>query len=506
MKKLIAFLLVFASLTVCFAGCHHDSGKQDVTTKNTESGNPGDETVPGGDDTAPEKTYDDLTKTDLGGKTFYILTRDAASTVLWKPIDWVSDGEDQNEIPQAVYKRNDRVQRDYNCVIEQKQATDLVATATAAYIGGTGDYDAIVMPVILQMSSMAINGYYRDLTALNGIDPTDPWWDAGTNHSLSLFGKSYTLCGDINIVDDLATWCIMFNKFLIGDWELDDPYQVVEQGAWTMEEMYQNAAKVADTDHETYGKGMYGIATEFDAANAYLASAGLSSVKVTDTALENNTKSHQYASTVASIYDYMKDDNVQVFGDNKTDSPDYHAVNWGELYKIFVTDSALYLTATLSTLLGQQLSEMTTAFGLLPIPKVSSEQTGYTSTFQAGNATAVSILDNQSNAEDVATLLTAMAAASVTTLTPALYQKTLYGRKQPDPESGPMLDIILNHRTVDLGILISEPVRTILNTTFKTRGQNDSFVTIRTNHAQRLEEGLEKITKAIQNNFQPGND
>lgn len=506
MKKQVCLLLVLACLMLCFVACGKKTVDPSSTDTNAIDTNSAKETA-GQTETEEAKNYDDLEQVDFGEKDFHIMTRDSGGTVLWKPIDWTSTGEDDADIPQAVYSRNAKVEEDYNCRILQTEVVskDLVATATAAYMSQSEDYDIIVMPVVQQMSSMAVNGYYKDLTTLNGLSVTDPWWDSKTNDALALFGHYYTLCGDINIVDNLATWCVMFNKYIVKDQSIESPYTRVDDGTWTLEAMYADAKEVS-TEHDEYGSGMYGIGTEFDAMNAYLASAGLVTVKVEDGTLVNNTKSSSFESAFHKIYDYMKDDSVQLRGDNTTDgSKGYNAVNWGALYKAFVGDQVLYMNGTLSNLISAQFAEMTSPFGVLPMPKFSTEQTDYVSTFQVGNATTASILTNLAGAEDAALLLSAMGAMSVTTLTPAFYQQTLYGRKVPDAESVPMMDLILNSRTVDIGIALSQQARSILNESIKNF-QSYSFVNVRTTYASALEEGLTKIADSVKNNFRNTED
>ncbi len=500
MKKFLVLLLALSMLLCVFAGC-----KGNTETPSTDTKPPvddSDETTP----PTPEPTYDDLVPVDLDGRVFHIMTRDSGSTVLWKPIDWDSDGTVEEEIPMAVFKRNSQVEEDFNCTIEQVEVpnTEMVAYANAAYFGDTREYDVVVMPIIHQMTSMATSGYYRDLTTVDSITVEDPWWSAWTNDSLSLFGHYYTLCGDINILDDLSTWCVMFNKFMVEDWQLENHYDMVANNTWTWENMYKNAAMIADEMHNPYGSGLYGIATEFDVVTAYVAAAGLTTVSKSDESLQNNTKSHNFENVISKIYDNLKNDTVQVFGDNTTDgSKGYSAVNWGSLYNIFVADSAMYLTGTISNLIGAQLGEMASPIGILPMPKYTEDQEHYITTMQGGNGTGASVFSNlpDENVEQIGTLLTAMAAASVDTLTPAFYDKVLYGRKVPDPDSSDMMDMILENRVVDLGVILSPQVRSILSETVKTRtGYN--FVSIRTNYAKALEDGLFAVTDAIKNNFQ----
>ncbi len=484
MKKLIILLLTLAMLLGTLAACK-GKGKGDE-----------EETTATPAETEYVPTFDDLASKDFN-REFKIMTRDSASTVIWKPIDWDSNGEDPEDIiSYAVFERNSMVEQKYNCLITQVEQPDPVGTALVAYNTGDTSYDLVVMPFIHQLTTMASSGYYRDFKTLANIDVNAPWWDTKTNKSLSIFDRYYTLCGDINIVDDLATWVILFNKIVYEDLQLGDHYKTVESGAWTWACMYENAAKVANPD-----SGMYGICTEYDAITAYIASAGAYTVVEEENSLVNNTRRSSFEGIVAEVYKRMNNDTLQVFGDNKQDQ-DYPAVDWGTLYNIFVNDQALYVTGTLSNLVSAQFADVNTGIGILPFPKYEEGQAQYISTVQGGNATGVSIMSHLSTeqAEDAALLVSAMAAASTTTLNPAFYERILEGRKVPDLESAGMMDIILNNRVVDLGVILSPQVQTILNQTAKTR-TSYSFVNLRTQYRTALEEGLEKVTNAVLSDF-----
>lgn len=165
--KLLAVLLAALLLLPLSAGCHseespgEDSQSPDVTDTSAAD--------TGSDPTAPERTFDDLPDADLEDRVIKVLTRDEASTVLWRPIDWVCNTVDANsaEINRAVFERNKRVEERYHCTFAQVMDDNYLAMATAAYMGNTEDYDIIVMPIIHQINSMAANGYYMDLATLD---------------------------------------------------------------------------------------------------------------------------------------------------------------------------------------------------------------------------------------------------------------------------------------------------------------------------------------------------
>lgn len=478
---LLALLVTFPVL----AACKKES--ELPATQTTDAATEAPTTV-----TEAERTFDTLAPADFGNKTFHILTGEKSTSTIWSSVDWDADSTDTEIIPAAVFTRNSLVKEKYNCEIEQVQKNrnkELLSTAALACLNNDGEYDAIVMPFVHQISSMGVNGYYTEFATMNGVTLSDPWWNQSTNDSISVLGRYYTLCGDINIVDDLATWCILFNKFIIEDYEeLDSPYALVESGEWTIERMYEDAALVASDNADVpYGNGRYGIAIEYDSVNSFLAAFDVVTVKVSESgSLVDNTRSRTVESAVSKAYEYLNRKNIQVFGDNITDgSKGYQAVSWGKLYQIFTGDNALYLTGTFANVVSAQIANMTTEFGIVPFPKADMTQQGYISTLQSGNATGVSIPAGAANAEDVAILLSAMSAASVDTLSNAFYDLTLNGRKAPDSESLPMIQMILKNRVVDLGVVMSGTVRSILTETVKDP-TSYSYSNIRTSYASKL--------------------
>ena len=62
---------------------------------------------------------------------------------------------------------------------------------------------------------------------------------------LSITDKLYFVCGDILYTDDERTHMLFFNKDLIAENQLDDPYQLVKDGTWTLDRMYEMARAVA---------------------------------------------------------------------------------------------------------------------------------------------------------------------------------------------------------------------------------------------------------------------
>lgn len=491
--KFLALLLSALMLLSCLAGCN--KGKNDI---GEETGSAFETETEGETEaeTVPDRTFADLARVDLQDEEFTILTRSDSNTNLWKPIDWMGDENDTDDIPVAVYKRNSRVEETFNCTIKHVMDTAYLEQAQAAFMGDTEDFDVIVMPVIQQLGNMAASGYYTDLSQLSTINLQDCWWDDKTNSSLSLLNHYYTLCGDIDVTDNRATWCVFFNKVMEADYDLFNHYEAVENGTWTMETMFANAAEV---DSEELG--LTGIGTELFAYSAFLMGAGVRCFEKNEEDVPvNRMNNRAILEAVNGIFNYVKNLDLQMYGDSIEQFPELQGSNFGAVYKAFKNASMLYCIGTLSNAVDPQISDASFSYGILPVPKLSGAVGEYVSTFQGSNGTGVSILSNHDKKADIGIVLEAMSAASVDTLTPAFYNTTLYGRKTPDPDSSEMLDLILNNREVDLGIVLSTQVRGILNDTFKTMS-SFTFANNRASYMQNLETNLEKIVTDIRNNF-----
>ena len=489
--KIRVFALILSVLMIlsAFAGCKTTppDEKENTTAPNT---------TPDVETKHIRKSYDEIAPVNMEGEEFTILTRSSANTTLWKPIDWIGTENDTEEIPAAVFKRHSRVEATFNCSIRHIEDSEYLPEAQAAFIGDTEDYDIVVMPVMQLLGTLAAAGYCTDYASLSTVDLDDAWWDNKTNASLSLLNHYYSLCGDIDISDDRATWCVFFNKTMVTDYQLGDHYELVNGGAWDMTKMFENA-KVVDNEN----LGLHGIGTELFAYSAFLMASGVTCFAKDENDVPiNRMNNREVLESVNGIYEKVKEQDLLLYGDDGTKYPALGGVGFGNLYRAFRSASMLYCIGTLSNAVDPQISDATFSYGILPIPKASASQSGYISTFQGSNGTGVAILSNHDNRENIGTIITAMSAASMDTLTPAFYETTLYGRKTPDPESYETLKMILNNREVDLGIVLSYQVRDILDDTFKDVS-NFTFASNRTSYMQNLEKNLERIVTAIQNDF-----
>ena len=96
----------------------------------------------------------------------------------------------------------------------------------------------------------ARNGFLTDLHEVDYIDLSKSWWDQVANKDLNIQGKMYYTIGDISIVDNVFTHCVLFNKELIVANDMTSPYELVEQNKWTLDAFTALVKEGSDTSGE----------------------------------------------------------------------------------------------------------------------------------------------------------------------------------------------------------------------------------------------------------------
>ncbi len=234
MKKITVLLLLMAMLLPMAVSCSDTEISESADTSQINETSV---------ETEPEKyqkakdLYAALPSQDLEGIDFMIAAQ-AATGNSEKEI-WVEEltGDTVND---ATYNRNLVVNERYNCSI-QLNAGDVNAITKQAVTAGD-DSLKLAFPNMATASSMAQMGYLVNYLDMPNLNLSEAWWDQGTL-AMEIAGKVYYMNGDINILDNDVTYIQLFNKQLIIDVGLEEPYQLVREGKWTID-MFSPCAKM----------------------------------------------------------------------------------------------------------------------------------------------------------------------------------------------------------------------------------------------------------------------
>lgn len=402
-----------------------------------------------------------LGKADYTGKTLKIL----ASHNLQPFGEAQIAPEEQNTEPvnDAVFKRNELLKQEYGFTIQVEYADGYQALIdTVRTVSDSGDfkYD-LYSSGVYYLSTLATEGFTRDIRKLpnSHLQLDEDWWDTKIHDNLSLGNKLYFATGDIFVLDDQYTCVTYFNKDLIKQNNLENPYDLVLTGDWTLDKMYSMIKAVAKDDGDGVmnvdGNDIWGLVGY--AYDCYKYIVGCNSPQVyknsnTDLPYLAMTEQHSIDS-FEKVFDIFMDNERVAFTER------FYAWNHALAPTVtgtFYNDKALFFASRIDTVSSAAMTESKVKYGIIPQPKLNKEQERYTSVVDSYHFYCLSFPNNPKADFDFATFaVEAMAYTSKIYVTPEYYNRTLQLKRLDDQDSAEMLDIIFSNRIADMSIVFN---------------------------------------------------
>lgn len=391
--------------------------------------------------------YPNLPDVSYDGYTFTFLAHlyDGDDWVGTEARELVAEEETGEPINDAVYIRNSVIKEKYNIDIKMISLADEKAALKKNITSGDDLYDAVLM-FNNNVPGIVTGDLLMDVSELPYLDLSKPWWDPALK-SLSIGNKNYLLGGDILILDNEAANALVFNKDLMAVYGLELPYNLVKEGKWTFDKLYEFITLVSEDlngdGNMTYDADRFGLLTFNDTLQALLVSGG-----------------GTFALKDGSDIPYMSfasERNLQVISKamdimfNKKNVLNYQTVSSAKIGypQIFSESRALFMWMRMRVV--ENLRSMDSDFGIIPLPKYDEQQDGYHSLVNAYTGVLLGIPKSVRDVERTSVILEALAAESRYTLQPAYYDVTLQRKFTRDDESADMLNIIFNTRVYDVG-------------------------------------------------------
>lgn len=200
---------------------------------------------------------------DMDGKLFTILCTSWTNYTPLDITDVFAEQSSENGIETKTFERILYMKEKYNCGVGQYDIVSgqELSTILAANRSGDAPY-AFALIRSQNFASLVTTGCLCELSVIPHLDLSQPWWDKQSYDSLSILGKHFGLTSSLTTNDELATWVAYFNKRMIEDNDLSDPYQLVRDGVWTYDKLFEMAQTVAlDVDNNGIHdeKDRYGI-------------------------------------------------------------------------------------------------------------------------------------------------------------------------------------------------------------------------------------------------------
>lgn len=440
MKRTIALLLSLLMLLTAAVGCADNGAGESTTEALTDAGAATTTPVP-----ETESPYDANgylkdripADTNFGGETVNVLYWSNAKNVEYTAED---DGDSINS---SIYYRNlaveERLGIAFNWVGEkgdygQRQEFN---TLIAADLSGDCLYD-IISAYSTTIAMAATYGYALDLMEYSNILSLDmPWWGSDLTDMATINDKLFFATGDISTNYLLRMYGTFFNKAVVTNNNLENPYDLVDNGEWTVDKFIEIASTVTG---EPVGGGeiLYGFVHDAITVEALFYGSDLRFVDkdADDTPkLSESWNGDRALTLVEKISAYCQTSSV--LGDSKKDEDTFTSGN--SLFIIYPLDFAM-----------NYLHGSSVDFGIAPIPKYDKDQKDYSTTLNYKYSLYM-ISKGTDIPEVAAYALEALASEGYRSVTPNLYEVAMKIRYTTDSTSQRMIDHIRNGVSFEVG-------------------------------------------------------
>ncbi|MBQ8577137.1 MAG: hypothetical protein IJ449_04110 [Clostridia bacterium] len=423
---------------------------------------------------------DDLGDLSFGGTEFRIRTIENANVHSY--IDVSEESGDTYD--DSLYKRNRKIEERFDIDIVEIIAEDKSAPVRTLIQAGDDAFELGTLRCDDAMFFYA-DGLTHSISEIPNIDLTKLYWAQKLNESLTLGGNQYVAIGDydINVLD--LTYALVFNKQMVADFDLDNPYQLVNDGKWTMDAML---SMMTDVVSDINGDGVMDISDRWGylshskqvIPNFWISAGEMSILKDENDIPYINMTNERFVDVWNKCFDITWDAETWFSKFNAdADVPTDNINIFSEGRSMFMDVSFFHIGS---------LRNMETDFGILPYPKYDEAQSDYYSRVSYYWANIIPVTN--SNLEMTGAILEALNCESANYVVPAYYDITLKTKTSRDEESAAMLDLIFENRVVDLG-------DTVLCATIRDGFINQMF----SGNKRDIVSMVAKKEKTIQNQF-----
>jgi|GEM_PF-2557140 len=437
MRKTVALILACLLAITVFSVVSCDNTPKE-SGKKTNS--PGDTAQTGtvAPTTPEEEKWPEVKFED--GTTLSILGRAYANT------DWYAEELLEEAVNDAVYERNEWLKNNHNFEIVFTQATnddEWLATARDTSKAGTDAYNFFVGSG-KNMSIAAQENLLLDMAKLENINLDAEWWDDNATHDLSIANRVFMTSGAIQTSDIRSVYCIFMNKTVLEEKEdYADPYQLVRDGKWTMDNMLsimKDYANDENGDGKMDTNDKWGYTCENYDGYAMFFCSGERIVNKDENDLPILT-----LNTPRTIEFIQK---MKEFYTNESVMVGYSAT----IIPISKDNRALFCGTILNAIGSYR--EMTGDYGILPMPMYEENQERFSHTVSV--CTTGSLVGIPASVEDTdktSMMVELLARKSLTTLRTAYLDATVISRGLRDEDSLEMLNIIIGSRVYDVAYM-----------------------------------------------------
>ena len=453
-QRIVCCLLVCLMLLPAVACAQTQSGSETTSAENAVTQTP----VEGGSEEETESIYDanGYLKDDLDPALNF--NNEEICVLHWNDAyfeEFSSPGENGEIVNDALYKRNCNVEDRMNIRFkfvgtagDTYNEAPFALKLSTSIESGDREYD-LVGAYSYTAGLCAAQSLYYDLNEVDHLNFKQPWFPDLLIDQATINNKLYFVSGDVSANAIYMMYVTFFNKEFLNDMKLENPYDLVQADAWTLDKMFE-MCKGTYTDINANGIkdegdriGLYTYTLHLDSflwgSNIFIIDSIGDDFKFSEDILGEKTVDLQ---TKLKDFLYNTDDGFNT--KQKDNNHEYFAQG----LSLFWNDRC------------HRAIDFTDAgrdFGILPIAKYNADQTDYISIM----SNPFSLYGMPSDVVDpnmVGAVLECMASESYRIVTPALYERSFKMRYSQDSVSAQMFDIVKGGVVFDMARIFSNTI------------------------------------------------
>ncbi len=444
MKKILCILLTLA-LLLPLAACSEKGGNADEPASQGSDGNASSDGTPGAAEEEEDpmaKLYEDLPTGDYGGFVFSFLNNISNFAYTLMSAEELT-GEGIND---AIFNRNQKVEDLLDIVIDEhlENYGDVTNQITAAIAAADDTYSCFWNEAGF-VAPIAMKGNLLNVNEISSLNLSKPWWEGKAMSEVQILDKLFFLVGDIHLMFKESFWMNGYNRSILVDNQLENPYDLVKEGRWTIDVMkseMQTVAKDLNGDGTMDGNDLFGVTCYSGCVHPfYMAADEVLMTRNAEGIPENVTLGDRFYSVFAKIVDTMFSAdalNTYVCMSGVTKNIAQYQDEW---HGVFLSGHALFYLEPIGSL--KKLRDMDDEFGIVPFPKYDESQENHI-TYIATYAAMCGIPITNSDPERTGVILENLCAESHGDLREAYVDTTLNFKYIRDEESKEMLNLILS--------------------------------------------------------------
>lgn len=477
--RIVSLLLSLLMFTSAFVSCKKEDGGADTGTNNVSAGTQADVDL-----------LADLPTGSYGGYEFRIMT----TSHNWATTD-MTGGIGTDQFSQATYERNVYVSEKLGIKITQEEGSggDIDNLIRIQVTAGTDDDYDVFWHGLGRTHLLSQEGCIYELTSVEEINLSKPWWYSEVNASTHISDKRYSLVGSINNVYYSATYLCAFNKDFLKEVDKDvDLFEVYTSGKWTWEAMYQLMTKASeDVDGDGERKAAddkFGLSIHSNNFQNYLLAANeLITKKGNDGLPVYVGPDEGYIDAWEYIVDKFSDPNLTC-APGITDGYSEYSSAGGSYITAFNGGRSLFLLQGAGSF--AKTNESSVEYGLIGCPKPDEDSEYYTPIYYGLSAMCIPSVTK--DIHRTGTIIENLCAYSYGTVDKAYIESVLYYKYAKDGTSVMCIEKAFGDGIVDIAWVCSwGGIGGTLATNFKKR--NKDVVSLFKGEEEKIKSAIQKM-------------